>query len=307
MPAPDDLGRLIADSLPCRVARAARFLPLVEGEPGLVAVVLYGSQLAGLEQCDSETDLYAIVDSPRAFHRTPLRKLLGAVLPPSTYHLRVVDGAGIAGAKLCVITVAQLERETSAAAADLHHLGRFSKRVGVLRDPSGRGMELVAAARRSALETLAGHVLALLPERFTLDEFALALLAISYRGEPRVVEPRRAERLFAAGREHYRAVCAALLRGRPGIARLDGDAFAQPPPDPRERAAALALIARSRRRALLRWPKLLLTFDGWLDYALAKIARHTGRELALSPRARRHPLIFGWPELLSLRRQGLLR
>ena len=157
-------------------------------------------------------------------------------------------------------------------------------------------------AQRSSLEILAGHALALLGERFSLDELLLALLGLSYRGEPRVVEPGKVEQLFLADRDAYRRIGDLLLDTR---AAREGDHFTQPAPTVEARRAALRLIARSRRRALLRWPKNMLTFDGWGDYVVSKVERHTGR--VLGPRARRHPLVFGWIPLMALRRDGLLR
>jgi len=139
---------------------------------------------------------------------------------------------------------------------------------------------------------LAPHARALLPPVFTIDAFVNTLFALSYLGEVRVVEPDKVRAIFETDRERHRAIGRLLLAARPKAA----------PPGETAR-----LIARSRRRALLRWPKLVATFDGWLDYALAKVERHAGRPVALSPRARRHPLLFGWPALAALRREGLLR
>ena len=312
----EELDRLIADALPCRDERAERFLPQLMNGPGVLAVVFYGSRLARIGAADSEPDFFVVVDGLRRYHGPGARglgaALLGGVLPPSTYRARVVAEGRTLGAKVCVISASQLRRQTSPAADDLHHLGRFSKRIGLLPGACrGQGAALVASARRSALLALAPHALALLPESFSLDDFLHLLLGISYRGEPRVVEPGKVERLLAADLDHYRAVARAVLAARHDVASLGGDAYAQPPPELAAREVArdvtLQLIARSRRRALLRWPKHLVTFDGWLDYVLAKIERHTGRALPLSPRARRHPLIFGWADLLRLRQQGLLR
>jgi len=60
-------------------------------------------------------------------------------------------------------------------------------------------------------------------------------------------------------------------------------------------------LRRSRRRAYLRWPKYLVTYDGWLDYLLQKLAR-TGNQVSLTERQRRHPLIFALPVLYQMMR-----
>jgi len=286
-------------------ARAAAE-PLLRALPHVAevaSVVLYGSRLApSTARADSEPDFYAVVGSLRAFHRGLAATALASVLPPTVYHLPL-DGSG--AAKLCVLSSAQLARETSPAAADLHHLGRFSKRLGLAfaRDPAAR--REIARAQRSAATVLARHALHRLGPRFSLDDFLLALLGLSYLGEPRVAEPDKVPALLAAHRDHYRALGLLLLAERPEVERR-GDRFSQPPPTERERDETRALVARSRSRALLRWPKYLLTFDGWLDYALRKLERHTGRRLVLGPRERRHPVLLAWPRLLALAREGLV-
>lgn len=303
----DAFDRLIAESLPHHDATTERWLPTLLARRGVRAVIYYGSCLHAVPGSGSEPDFYLVVDSLLGYHGTLAEALLNAVLPPGTYHARLDGAQAVEHAKLCVVSTAQLLRETSPRASDLHHLGRLSKRVALIHARDADAARLVARARRSALETLTPYVLALLGERFGRDDFLRALLAISYQGEARVVEPGKVEQLFDADREHYRAVAHFLLDQRPGVLPIAGDRYLQARPSFVARRAAFALIHRSRLRSLLRWPKSLLTFDGWLDYALHKIERHTGRVLPLSERQRRHPLVYGWPTLLALRREGLLR
>jgi hypothetical protein len=51
-------------------------------------------------------------------------------------------------------------------------------------------------------------------------------------------------------------------------------------------------------RATARWVKHTVTFEGWLDYIVAKAARHTGQPIALTERERRWPWIFLWGRLV---------
>src|SRR5262245_39901166 len=96
-----DLDRLIADSLACRHPRAERFLPQLVNAPGVLAVVFYGSRLTGIGADDSEPDFFVVVDSLRRYHGHRHGSAVGAlgaaalggVLPPSTYRVRVLDGA----------------------------------------------------------------------------------------------------------------------------------------------------------------------------------------------------------------------
>jgi hypothetical protein len=53
--------------------------------------------------------------------------------------------------------------------------------------------------------------------------------------------------------------------------------------------------------------KTPFTFQGWLPYAVWKLERHSGAKIALSERQRRRPLIYAWPVIFRLLRDGVLR
>jgi hypothetical protein len=278
--------------------RAARpFLTDLTGRDRTVrAVLLYGSCLwPSVRGRGSCPDFIVVVDSLREFFGSFGRALLGALLPPSVYHLR--NGAD--DAKLSIITPEQLASSCAAVGKDLHLAGRLSKRVALVwaRDEESRA--LVVDAQLAALRTLAPLALARLGAPVTLDGFIEALLRISYESEVRIVEPAKVAALFSVEREHYRAVARALLAE--SGARLDESS--QRLIVPRHVAAPRTQLARrlasSRRRALLRWPKYLLTYDGWLDYLTNKLAR-TGSPVVLTSWQRRLPLILALPILYRL-------
>src|SRR5262249_48137585 len=154
---------------------------------------------------------------------------------------------------------------------DLHNIGRFSKRVGVVyaRDPAAYA--LIVDGCLAAARTLRAHALALLPERFTLEEFSRGLLGLSYLGEQRVAETSKVEALYQAERAHYAQLHGALLN-EIGLHAVDG-LYARPPAVRADRQKTERLLARSRRRGVMRWPKYMLTVDNWLDVALDKVER----------------------------------
>jgi hypothetical protein len=53
--------------------------------------------------------------------------------------------------------------------------------------------------------------------------------------------------------------------------------------------------------------KASFTFQGGIDYIAWKLERHTGIPVEVSPRVRRHPLIYGWGMLWRLYRRGVFR
>ncbi len=287
VPASDSGADLIAVieaglSVPGAHETAAPFLPaLTVPKRGVQAVVLYGSALwNALRGAASHPDLFVVVDNLRNVKSGLVDRALGSVLPPTVYNLH----SGGAQAKLCVITERQLAAGTSVAAKDLHLAGRFSKRIALVwsRDPSAR--QRIVGAQRTALVSMARLALSRFEgSSVELDGFLRTLLGLSYESEVRIVEPGKIAALFDVERHHYRAV------------RLPADASQQVagPAELRRR------LRRSRRRAFLRWPKYVMTYDGWLDYLLQKLAR-SGHEVSLTALQRRHPLLFALPILFQM-------
>jgi hypothetical protein len=117
----------------------------------------------------------------------------------------------------------------------------------------------------------------------------------------------RAEALVESQREYYASVYGLLLQELLGrgelVARSEGRFALARPPGSGERARSFLFFRWSLLRATLRWSKHVLTFDDWLEYILRKAQRHTGREIVLSERERRWPLLFLWPRVLRYLRE----
>jgi hypothetical protein len=285
---------------------AAPFLPALTTSPsrgperGVQAILLYGSVLwNATRDKTSQPDFIVVVDSLRAWYPRLRDRVWGSVLPPAVHCVR----QGAALAKVSVVTARQLASQTASTAKDLHLAGRLSKRVALVwsRDPQAR--QRIVDAKRAALMTVARLTLSRFDGPFALDDFLLSLLGLSYESEVRIVEPGKLAALLDVEREHYRAVGSALL-GALGATPIDlspTPRFNVPASVAAARAELQRCLRRSRRRAYLRWPKYLLTYDGWLDYLLEKLAR-TGNQVSLTERQRRHPLIFALPVLYRMMR-----
>jgi hypothetical protein len=76
------------------------------------------------------------------------------------------------------------------------------------------------------------------------------------------------------------------------------------------RAAAIEwalVIAAGKVLSLARLMKGAFTFQDPVDYILWKIERHSGIKAQATARQRRYPLIFAWPLVWRLYRQGAFR
>jgi hypothetical protein len=305
------LRRLIDERLDFRSPLTDAILPQIfaPGRGRVAAVVHYGSCLTRTDAADSEPDFYVIVDRLRDWHEGQLPVLLNLVLPPSIYHPTFQVGGKPRTTKLCVVAGWQLRRETSAAASDLYHLGRFSKPMGLIYARDATARRLVIEAQASAVELLTPLALTQLGPRFTLEAFLLALLGLSYMSEQRITEPTKIQRLLEQHGEYLfelgRCSLTLAMAGRSDLG--EDDAGYHQVPSAADAARLERLLVRSRRRAFARWPKHIVTFDGWLDYLLAKLERNSGIRLDLTPAQRRHPVLLAWPRMLDLWRRGWIK
>ena len=287
--------------------------------PGsIVGVLFFGSQRTRANPDRfSAYDFLVVVEAYLPFYRalfaaSRLRRgptlvaALNAVLTPNQISLRLPDGrGGDLHAKCSVFSLEDLRRETSLRRGDHFALGRLFQPVELLwaRD---------SAAGETLIDVLTGACVATytwsrpwLTATFDADAYLRTLLRVSMGREIRP-EPtgQRTDTLHEAQREEQLPVYGALLRGL----REDGELVALPgdgatyslahPVGFWERLRLAAYFRVSLVRATLRWFKYVLTFDDWLDYLLRKVRRHTGQDVELTARERKHPLVFLWPKVI---------
>jgi hypothetical protein len=283
----------------------------------VVALLFYGSCLRrGVTE--GVLDFYAIVDSYRSAYRSPVPALLGAALPPNVHYLELPSED--LRAKYALISLADFSRRATLQSLDCRIWSRFCQpaRIAFARDEATRAA-LASAAADAAL-AMTARMLAWAPgdaaER-TLDARGLWARGFqeTYRAELRSERPASIEAVAAADPARYGAVLRAALgalaeRGELELREADAVSVrvAQDP----------ARLAQARRAWRVRRPlakalaiagllKTAFTFQGWLPYAVWKLERHSGAKIALSERQRRRPLVYAWPVIFRLLRDGVLR
>jgi hypothetical protein len=269
-------------------------LPPLPPLPGLRSLALFGSCLSDSTRApDSIPDLFAVVDdAPAAALAAGARRsaaALARLLPPATLALR--GPAGGAVAKLNLIEPTALRRALSSSRLpDLTVAGRLSKRVEIVYARDAAADREIRAALDDAARLMAAAALLDLPRRLPLAAFARRCFALSYRAEVRPETSAKIAARFDAFAPLYErrfgALAAALAP--PGVTVGAGELRDERRPLARlaGRLSLAALLARSRLRSVLRWPKAMLLYRGWLPYIVAKLRRararapHTGREAA---------------------------
>lgn len=247
----------------------------------VMAVVLYGSFTRG--QKDTLLDFYVLLKDT-----TPLpgwQRVLGAMLAPNVYQLKTAA----ARAKVAVLTFEQLERGVRDDVAP-YFWARFAQPTTLVyvadEEVRGRYARLVTAAAERLVAAAAINGAGMLPSR----DFWVCTFGLTYDCELRSERSSRYLSLYEANEAYFDALHEAF-------------AGARRPPQTGWGTRKLA----GKMLSVLRLMKSALTFDDPVDYALWKVERHSGVSVTPTERQRRYPLIFAWPLVWQLYRQGALK
>jgi hypothetical protein len=267
------------------------------------AVIFYGSCLRQGTDDGLILDFYVIVDGVRAALTNPLSAAFAHLLPPNVYYHEMTFEGRTLRAKVAVIGERNFIRGTGPGAFTSALWARFAQPAAVLyaRDALIEGRMIAALAR--AVTTTATHAAALFAEDFAARELWVAAFRETYAAELRPEGADKSEELVGLDLARYEAVTAALFE-----ARKDAPGTYVPPGDARTRARALSAWRRRRLagKALnaARLIKAAFTFHGGLDYAVAKIERHSGVKVELTDKDRRTPLLTGLRLFFQVKRRG---
>lgn len=281
---------------------------------GLQAVILYGSCLRSTDLLDGLVDFYVLAENtPRAEPRLWLR-LGGSILPPNVYYLETpLDGQTVR-CKYAVLSLAQFERGTGPGWFHSYLWGRFAQPVKpVWCDTPATRARLHAAFLRAG-ETLLRRAIPAIPPKGKLADLWQGALALSYATELRAERQGRAAELAGHGQAFFEALTRCLLPRLDGLLRIedrDGTLTYHSHSTSRARRAAPLLWTLRRMQgktlSVARLIKGLFTFEGGLDYLAWKLSRHSGQEVVIPDKVRRHPLIHIWGFMRQLYARGVFR
>gem|GEM_PF-192995 len=293
-------------------------LELLTGACGgnLTAVIFFGSRLLGTSpNAASASDLIVIVRDYMLFYRDVGSQLpaarhigiitaLNRVLPPNIINLN--DPGGMrTGAKCFIVSERDFRHAMSRASRDYFFRGRLSQRVEIVyaRRPQARERveEYLAMARRLTLDWVPFYF----QESFTVEEYCLRMLEVSYAGEIRPESSNRVREVYEAQADFFRLVYQRVLDDAVSGGALLRAGNRYRVAEPRSRTMKRHwrwFWLRSKIRATLRWFKYMLTFDDWLDYIVHKVERRTGMRVELTPEERRAPFLLLWPKVYRVLR-----
>lgn len=294
--------------LALRDALLKRYTEAVDG------MLFYGSNLRSGDALDGVVDLYLVVDDYRKAYGKFFPAVFNRLLPPNVYYLEVQANGHLVRAKYAVISMPDLERGTSVKWFHSYLWGRFSQPCELLYSRNAETDKRIRQGLVRALLTFLGRVLPVLPERLDSAAIWQQGLALSYQAELRAEKPQRAVHLYESWKGYYNKVTPLAMDALPFRVKQEQDAssliYAVSIP---RRTRALSRLGWFIRRfqgkllSLLRLMKATFTFQGGIDYIAWKLERHTGASIEVTPKMRRHPLIYSWGLLWRLYRRKVFR
>jgi len=278
----------------------------------LQAILVYGSWLRGKR--DTMLDFYVLVDDYTTLD-SAWQGWMCSLLPPNVYqiHHQANDTDSSQQETRAKYALLTLKRFHHAMQHDFHSYfwARFAQPCEVLyvRDEATRAV--LTDAFNNASATFMRRVLPAMGDSFSSNELWTTGLALTYQCELRTESNRRGESIYDFNPAYYDKVtsaCAKPIENQPGT---EAEVlYSNPSSGSARRLASSSWRLRriqGKLLSMLRLLKAALTFNEPLEYLLWKIERHTGLYIEPSQRQLDHPLIFAWPLLWKLHRQGAFR
>lgn len=287
-------------------------LPALQARFGatLAAVLLYGSCRRQQDPGAGVIDLYVVVDDYAGAHGRRAPRWGNALLPPNVYYLEAGGGESPLRVKYALLSRADFRR-LNARAFHSYFWARFCQPVSLLHARDGAvATEIAAALADATVHFLRCTVPLLDTTPVSAPEVFARGFRLSYGAELRPESAHRAGELVRGDAEFFVASLDAALPALPALARCGDTGFVSRATGREQRACRRAWRLRRVQGVMLsvlRLAKAAFTFSGGVDYAAWKVERHTGVQIEVTPRLRRHPLLFGWRVLRQLIQRGVLR
>lgn len=268
------------------------------------AVIFYGSCLRAQTDSGLILDFYVVVDRLNAALKNPVSAAGARLLPPNVYYHEMAYEDRKLRAKVAVLSVNQFLRGTGPGAFTSALWARFAQPAAVLYARDAEIEHRMIAALAEAVTTTAVRAAALFTAPFSARELWIRAFKETYAAELRPESAGKSIELIERDLARYEAVTAALFG-----AEQSGETGLYPAPGDEKTCESALATWRLRRLAgktlnAARLIKATFTFSGGLDYAVAKIERHSGVKIELTEKEKRTPLVTGVRLFFKVRKRG---
>ena len=278
----------------------------------LLAILVYGSWLRGKR--DTMLDFYVLVEDYRTLD-SRWQGWMCRILPPNVYHIhhKPEESAVAAYETRAKYALLSLNRFEYAMQHDFHSYfwARFSQpcEVVYVRDQSTQ--DRLNSAFDQAGNTFIRRVIPTMEDSFSSRDLWTHGLSLTYQCELRTETDKHGASIYAFNPTCFDDSLSAYAEQNKQLAvsQVSGSFENQSSGISRKFSSASWLLRRIQGKllSLMRLTKAAFTFNEPLEYLLWKIERHSGLYIQPSQRQLKYPLIFSWPLLWKLYRQGAFR
>lgn len=277
----------------------------------ILAILVYGSWLRG--QRDTMPDLYVLLDDYHTLD-SAWQGWLCKLLPPNVYHVRQPpDRAAGNPALRGKVALLTLGRFCRAVQGDFHSYfwARFAQPCDILYARNETVRAELGSAFRAASNTFIRKVLPAMDQRFTSEDLWTRGFSLTYGCELRTESKNRGASIYEFNRLYFDQAVQDFARENTVLSGPEpAGAYLNVASSVARKTSPLVWTTRriqGKWLSVLRLLKAAFTFDEPLEYLLWKIERHSGLYIEPTARQLKHPLIFAWPLLWKLRKQGAIR
>ena len=278
----------------------------------LLAILVYGSWLRGKR--DTMLDFYVLVEDYRTLD-SAWQGWMCRMLPPNVYHIHhkaedLDSESTELRAKYALLT---LKRFRHAMQYDFHSYfwARFAQPCEVLYVRDETTSAVLTDVFSQASSTFMRRVLPAMGDRFSSGELWTHGLSLTYQCELRTESSKRGDSIYEFDPTYYDDITSLFAGQNKALLSVEQDNLYSNLCSrfTRKRSSLTWWLRRVQGKLLsmLRLLKAALTFNEPLEYLLWKIERHTGIYIEPTERQLKKPLIFAWPLLWRLYRQGAFR
>jgi hypothetical protein len=255
-------------------------------------------------------DFYVLVEDYRTLDST-WEGWLCRALPPNVYHICHAAGAEEPElrAKYALLT---LDRFCHAVESDFHSYfwARFTQPCEILYARDQAVQASLGDAFRAATSSFIKRALPAMGDHFSSTELWTRGFALTYRCEIRTEGSGRGSSIYAHNRTFYDRAIRSFAHDHTSVSAEPGGGYRNHAGARARRFSASSWWLRrvqGKLLSVLRLFKAAFTFNEPLEYLLWKIERHSGLYIEPTQRQLKHPLLFAWPLLWRLYKQGAFR
>lgn len=265
-------------------------------EPGVAAIIAYGSCLRGVAPCDTLIDLYVLTDGSMNA-ASALARMACRLVPPNIYYAEAEFRGLTIRCKYALMPLDLFIGKMTPRSTNPYFWARFAQpcRMVYARDDAMRS-RVVEALSQASRTMIAASLPLTRPGDGPIELWERGL-AETYRTELRSEPAGRARQIVEANAGYYASVTEAVL----------GTGWTAPLSEPPHPLSLRLRRVTGKALSVLRLLKAAFTFQGGADYLAWKISRHSGVSIELKPWQRRHPIVGGLWLLPGLIRRGAVR